>query len=796
MKKRLSTLLLVLFAAFNLSAQNTNIGNLMSSGDWSSTFPKRAGTTGSHPQGYTTDFFSYANFQTAITEMADYSVSIRKKAGIAGQLSTVTRKGSGTTYEISSVNSTWWSHSGAESTITVDFADFINTSDQQNNKRELAAFLANITKETTGGWQDVGSGATGDHSQWGLYYVQELNSSSCYAQADANYPAVSGKCYYGRGPIQLSWNYNYGQVSSFLYNDKNTLLNAPELVEQDGVLAFKTAIWFWMSPQCPKPSAHQVMHNLWTPATGDYAAGSKMYKNGFAHTNNIINGGLECRTSSSAGFTAKVQLRSDLYLHYLSSLGLSTSDIALENSETYTSTCYSSAWDAMVGYAACDVTQGPTVTCTVPALGNDQTLCSGLITLSAGVTLASGDAIKWYKNDVEISEATSSSYSVSSAGTYKAVISATSCVRSDEVIINQGGSISASVDNDGIFCMTTGDVDAQITVTGGGGFYKLYDASTGGNVVASGGSFTIDDSFVPESSSKTYYVEEPAGQTSTIGLTAQPAADADFTAHQYQNISTSLSYNNYRTAFTASTDITLESIDFEAANLGNTNGAALVVEIYTYGGATLISSTDVDLQNLDFNDWDQVKYTVNIGTALTAGQYEMSITPSNCAIFLAQYSNTSGKNFDFDNFVEAGVASIDGCISPDNRDWGVFKNVNMGNYNWKFSTGGGAAVSCGRVPVTVTHDCTVGVEELSKGSVNVYPNPASDIINVAFNNLEVGLGMVEVINSLGQVVLTQSIANTEGNSVKIQTKGLDGGLYFVKVTAGEKSYSSSVLITK
>lgn len=37
------------------------------------------------------------------------------------------------------------------------------------------------------------------------------------------------------------------------------LLNQPDLVAQDAVLAFKTALWFWMTPQFPKPSCHDVM---------------------------------------------------------------------------------------------------------------------------------------------------------------------------------------------------------------------------------------------------------------------------------------------------------------------------------------------------------------------------------------------------------------------------------------------------------------------------------------------------------------------------------------------------------
>lgn len=247
----------------------------------------------------------------------------------------------------------------------MDFEDFIHRNSDQNNKRELAAFLAHISKETTGGWQlPVGGGAEGDYAKWGLYFVHELgynssNGAGAYSQAHPEFPPNPAVGYYGRGPIQLSWNYNYGQLSKFLYQDKNVLLDNPDLIQQDGVLAFKSAFWFWMMPQCPKPSCHQVMHELWNPEPGEYAS-DKMYQKGFAHTNNIINGGLECRTTSSAGFTQKVVLRSELYQYYLGLLGFSKSQILSENSNGYSTLCFEAGKGAMQDYLNChpDLTSG------------------------------------------------------------------------------------------------------------------------------------------------------------------------------------------------------------------------------------------------------------------------------------------------------------------------------------------------------------------------------------------------------------------------------------------------------
>lgn len=356
-----SLILLFLGLVLTTNAQSNvvqNVDNLLTNTQWSALFPKRAGTYGVHPQGYTTDFYSYLNFKQAVTEMNDYLVQIRKKPGVWGELTTVTKKSTNQTYIYSQVDSWWYTNTTPEVVINVDFADFVNTNSATNNKRELAAFLANISKETTGGWQTpVGGNSPGDYAQWGLYFVHEVgytntNSAGTYSQVSTEYPANPAKGYYGRGPIQLSWNYNYGQFSKFLYNDVSVLLNNPDLVQQDGVLAFKSAIWFWMMPQCPKPSCHQAMQELWLPQTGEYTA-TKMYKKGFAHTNNIINGGLECRNTSTAAFTQKVVLRSELYKYYLGILGVSASEIALEDSGNYSTLCYESNTNAMQDYLSC-----------------------------------------------------------------------------------------------------------------------------------------------------------------------------------------------------------------------------------------------------------------------------------------------------------------------------------------------------------------------------------------------------------------------------------------------------------
>ncbi|PIN20105.1 putative chitinase [Handroanthus impetiginosus] len=165
------------------------------------------------------------------------------------------------------------------------FPAFGNTGSLTTRKREIAAFLAQISHETTGGWPTAPDGPYA----WGLCFKEEVSPQSDYCDStNTQWPCYPGKSYNGRGPIQLSWNYNYGPAGKALGFDG---LRNPEIVSNNSVISWKTALWFWMTGQKLKPSSHNVMVGRYCPTKQDLAANRTA---GFGLVTNIINGGLEC----------------------------------------------------------------------------------------------------------------------------------------------------------------------------------------------------------------------------------------------------------------------------------------------------------------------------------------------------------------------------------------------------------------------------------------------------------------------------------------------------------------------
>lgn len=99
---------------------------------------------------------------------------------------------------------------------------------------------------------------------------------------------------------------------------------------ENSYTAFASAMWFYMTPQSPKPSMHDVITGLFAPNEKDKAAG---ITGGFGSTINVINGGVEC-----GGPNIKAEKRGKSFKKFLKAFGIdpsNESDLGCANERSF-----------------------------------------------------------------------------------------------------------------------------------------------------------------------------------------------------------------------------------------------------------------------------------------------------------------------------------------------------------------------------------------------------------------------------------------------------------------------------
>ena len=185
--------------------------------------------------------------------------------------------------------------------------------------REVAAFLANAAHTTaypsSGSYalSNLGGELGSTRYDAGYYFQQEpacAVGGANYGQdicsyCDASHADYGEACawlyaddstkvddfYYGRGPLQLQWNYHYGAFAEDYYSSADLLLYEPNKLVTDSEAAFASALWRWMTPMDGKPSPHQVMTDQY-----EEQANFNRYPS-FGMTINVLNGEQECGTA-------------------------------------------------------------------------------------------------------------------------------------------------------------------------------------------------------------------------------------------------------------------------------------------------------------------------------------------------------------------------------------------------------------------------------------------------------------------------------------------------------------------
>ncbi len=160
--------------------------------------------------------------------------------------------------------------------------------------------------------------------------------------------------------------------------------------------------------------------------------------------------------------------------------------------------------------------------------------------------------------------------------------------------------------------------------------------------------------------------------------------------------------------------------------------------------------------------------TVNLNFKLSPGSnYRLGVNGSTINMF----RNNSGSGYPYD---------IGGIVSIKSSDVG--NNYYFFFYNWQIQQD-----NCQSLPSAVTANVSVcsGVDEQDlNSSIKMFPNPAREELEIELaNNLE-ALGMVEIYDTMGKLVMKQTIHSSH---IFLDVANLSSGVYTCFVLVGENT---------
>jgi hypothetical protein len=135
------------------------------------------------------------------------------------------------------------------------------------------------------------------------------------------------------------------------------------------------------------------------------------------------------------------------------------------------------------------------------------------------------------------------------------------------------------------------------------------------------------------------------------------------------------------------------------------------------------------------------------------------------------------------------------CLYAEGLDTRILDDQTVQQPFWAsaihLATDGNSYTNGNAVAVRALSGDNSGIEETMNNLFNVYPNPATDMINVSFN--EVVNGTVSIINIAGKEVLN---ATVNGAQTSISTTTLSSGVYYVQLNNGNSTQIDKIVVKK
>lgn len=181
-------------------------------------------------------------------------------------------------------------------------------------------------------------------------------------------------------------------------------------------------------------------------------------------------------------------------------------------------------------------------------------------------------------------------------------------------------------------------------------------------------------------------------------------------------------------------------------------------------GTTILTSPLMDLTNyenptVEFRTW----FMTGGGDGNSDDDLEFYIDNGSTEILLLTYNTTSQEWSDKFSFVVSEFIEITSTMTVSMRTSDFASN--------------GHVVEAGIDNFYVKGAPTVNIQEILAGEIEIYPTPASQ--NVTLVSKGASIKHIELINTLGQIVLAQAVNNNATVTIPVNT--LPNGTYYVKI---------------
>lgn len=317
---------------------------------------------------------------------------------------------------------------------------------------------------------------------------------------------------------------------------------------------------------------------------------------------------------------------------------------------------------------------------------------------------------------------------------------------------------------------------------------------------------TLDVDYAHNSGSITVNASgELNGNSSMRGFALNyPSGTATLTVNGSFNVARTLLYSS---TITNSGTIEADSLLNYATLTNNTSAIINATEFTNYIGGTITNDGAINTNNflnletvsntgtLRANDMTNTKSFTNSATGIMNIYFDFlnadTLTGPGPAILTNNGSLTVGH--DFQNGANPSTIEGSGTICVQNN------SLNRGTMNGTFDfcdlTGGNIDSNIGTIASGVTNclqPCTLSTDEWSEHyNLDIYPNPFSKQATLQIDYL-LNNATLKVVNYFGQTV--QKIEHISGNSVTLSRENLTSGLYFIRLTEGNKTIALEKLV--